>query len=363
MIGRNLCKKKKYNHSDESRLLFIEQFACYDFDSFLGAKYAKEFVERMIRDKKRKHLILNGPPGTGKKTLIRLYLQALKEQYQVRNESDFCLYFRCSSERCIQSIRTTIQSFVKSKASRDTKFIVFEDAETVSDGVQQLMRSIIDSTEKFSCILLCHDNSKIIQPLQNKSFVINMPSLTYDDLSFFLFSITKKYPLSQKSMSQEWYEDMFRVIIDINKGNIRKILNSLEYLHCYVMANNVEINKDTIKSITVLPIYEEVSKLFCYIQNRELHLAFSIFDNLLNRGFRPFDLLFHLQQYLKNDEHFQFTNPENFNKCINLLALTIPRVTQINQPRIQMISCLCHLSEVFIESKLKSKQIDDDKTK
>ena len=349
MIGRNLCKKKKYNHSDESKLLFIEQFACHDFDSFLGSNYAKSFVQRMIHDRKRKHLILNGPPGTGKKTLIRLYLQAIKEKHQVRNESDFCLYFRCSSERCIQSIRTTIQSFVKSKAFHVTKYIVFEDAETVSDGVQQLMRSIIDTTDQISCILLCHDNSKIIQPLQNKSFVINMPPLTYNDLFGFLYSITEKYPLSQKPMDPEWYEEMFRVIIEINKGNIRKILNSLEYLHCYVMSNKTEINKDTIKSITILPIYEQVTKLFFSIKKNDLNCAFSIFEDLLNRGFRSFDLLFHLQQYLKNEESFQFTDPEKFNKCINVLALTIPRVTQISQPRIQMISCLCHLCEIFAD--------------
>lgn len=341
---------------ENSKLPFVEEFSCKFFHEFKGNEFAKQFICQMIDKNKRKHFILNGPPGTGKKTLTHLYLQSLREQYDNRN--DFILYFRCSSERCIQSIRKNIQSFEKSKISdfQDsqkliTKCIVFEDAETVSDGVQQLMRAIIDKTKvkDLVCIFLSHDNSKIIQPLQNKSYVINMRALTYDDLKDLLFRIVQKYPLILKESSLQNYETIFKTLIEVNKGNIRKILNSMEYLHAYTCSHHYQmpICDNTIKSITILPIYEQVSSLFHHIQSQQFKKVCAIYNDLRERGFRTIDLLYHLQQYLKSNDQLQNEHTIQFNECINLIALYLPRITQVSQPHIQMMSCLHEMTSVF----------------
>lgn len=324
---------------------FNEKFICNSFDQFIGNKSIKNFVQSMSEQNIRSHIILNGDHGIGKKTLIRLFLESLKKYYH--NEIDYYLYFRSSSDRYINSIRSIITSFVRSKVSfneKCTKFIIFEDSENVTEGIQQIIRSIMDSTSKenLTCIFICNDMSKIIVPLRNKSIILHMNTLNYDDLREKLWS-DPHFIISDDPIV---LEEIFRNLIKIHNGNLRKIYNSLEYLYVYSINNKIT-ESNIIYSISKYPIFTEVKELFTLLKQNNLFKCIENYSTLLHIGYRPIDILLHFFQIIKVDFSFQNTEIEKCNKCLNIITNTLPKIESLEKTHIQMTSFLCEIYEIL----------------
>ncbi len=123
------------------------------------------------------HLLLIGPPGSGKTTSARYFVEALhggkKSSYFGR-----ALFLNSSDERGLEAVRSRVYPFIRSSfeslfTTNGPKVIVFDEAETLTDQAQIALRPILDmNPRKVLIIFLCNSISRIHPSIVHKFLTI-----------------------------------------------------------------------------------------------------------------------------------------------------------------------------------------------
>lgn len=186
---------------------------------------------RMSKDNAIPHLILYGPDGSGKKTIVRMLLENIFDK-SINNTIE-TTYVVNGSGNTTQDIlikqsayhiviepnnnnfdRYLIQNVVKEYAKRIPldvfqtsklfKVVLINDVENLSYYAQMSLRRTMEKYSK-TCrfIMLCNSISKLIEPLRSRSLCIRIPSPTECEIINTLLIIChdEKYQLTLKNLS------------------------------------------------------------------------------------------------------------------------------------------------------------------
>ena len=138
----------------------------------------------------RSHLLMIGPPGSGKTTSARFFVEALHGGQKSTSFFGRALFLNSSDERGLEAVRSRVYPFIRSSfdaifSSIGPKVIVFDEAETLTDQAQIALRPILDmSTEKVLIIFLCNSISRIHQSIIHKFLSIPFESPKPADFKF-----------------------------------------------------------------------------------------------------------------------------------------------------------------------------------
>ena len=117
------------------------------------------------------HLLLFGPPGSGKTTSANwLVSQIWKNQ-----KSLMCISMNAADERSLESIRQKIFPFLRASWSAITvqksapRFIILDECETLTEAAQLSLQTILDKPPQEVCvILICNSQSRIHPKLRQR---------------------------------------------------------------------------------------------------------------------------------------------------------------------------------------------------
>ena len=179
----------------------------------------------------RSHMIMIGPPGSGKTTSVKYFVEALHEKK--RSSSTIfgrALFLNSSDERGLEAVRSRVYPFVRSSfqaffpTSTAPKVIIFDEAETLTDQAQIALRPLLDeSPEKILIIFLCNSISRIHSSILHKFLIIPFEAPKTVD-----FNSRMKLILNNDSSTEiSGVDIMFR------RGDIRFfMLNPKRYKDC-----------------------------------------------------------------------------------------------------------------------------------
>ena len=262
--------------------------------------FHKEILEKLktiSSDDGMPHIIFYGNPGSGKKTLINLFLEMIFDN-SIYNLDD-SKYTVISSGNIENEVivkqsdhhiiiepnnnnfdRYLIQDIVKEYArryplcifekSRNFKMVQINNLDNLSYYAQTSLRRTIEKYSK-TCrfIMWCYSLSKVIEPLRSRCLCIHVPTQTNDELVKWTFNIAslESINFNLKTLTK---------IVDDSTGNLKNILWKLDMhkycgktTNCYQKAlynlidvimsgHNIEIIRDYVYKMMITNISSNI---------------------------------------------------------------------------------------------------------
>jgi len=258
----------------------------------------KILFELMIKEPSlRNHIILTGPPGSGKTSSAKLLVEAFYGSNSFGAKFSRALFLNSSDERGLEAVRSRVYPFIRSSLhilfQGDTKgkpkIIIFDEAETLTDQAQMALRPLLDENpNEIMIIFLCNSISRIHPSIVHKFTVIQLESPPPED---FKERYTKILSIKENNISN--IDILFR------RGDIRYFL----------------LNPDK---------KEECKNLWSTLMNARRNDIPNIFDTLLRSWmFHELAMFLYFMAYILSilsieagKEMISYTDPDFLKFCI-----------------------------------------------
>lgn len=256
-------------------MFFVDKYSPTNSDDALFHKKELDILKKMSMDESIPHIIFYGPEGSGKKTLIKLFLEMLYDS-QVHTLVDSIYKVTGSGNSSTEVVikqsnyhiviepnnnnfdRYLIQDVVKEYAKKvplgiftskkSFKTVLINNVDNLSYYAQTSLRRTM---EKYSntCrfIMWCRSLSKVIDPLKSRCYCFRINSPSDDEMFELLIRISNKENIKLT------LKDCDRIITKSN-GNIKKLLWMLQLKQIggsYLTTYDITINKIVNNIITL----------------------------------------------------------------------------------------------------------------
>ena len=150
------------------------------------------------------HLLLFGPPGSGKTTSATWIMN----QIWGNRKSLMCISMNAADERSLESIRQKVFPFLRVDWRTDTetapRFLVLDECETLTEAAQLSLQTILNTDPKHICvILICNSQSRIHPKLRQRLLKIRYDPPNRNNEVVDLFTSITRGDLRQAARKSE----------------------------------------------------------------------------------------------------------------------------------------------------------------
>lgn len=181
------------------------------------------------------HLLVKGPPGTGKTSSVMCMARQMLKDYV----KSAVLELNASDDRGIDVVRDKIKGFAHQKVQVPPgmhKLIILDEGDAMTESAQQALRMIMteySSTTRFA--IACNESSKIIEPIQSRCAIVRFTKLNDQEVIERLQVVAAKEDI-------EITEDGYEALVFTADGDMRYALNNLQA----TFAGFTIVNKDNV---------------------------------------------------------------------------------------------------------------------
>ena len=321
-------------------MFYVDKYIPTNVNDIFFHEKIYELLKIMANDVSIPHLLLHGPYGCGKKTMVNIFLQLLfgdtintikNVSYNVSGSGN-----TTTIEEFMQSFhhifiepkgnnhdRYLIHDVIKVyvgrasyniiKSKHNFKVVVINNVDIMSESVQfSLRRTIEQYSDQCRFIIISNSISKVIEPLASRCLCINVKSPDINSIIDYSFYIAKKENLDLSL-------DRLSHIITKYNGNIKNVLWLLQMFKIseYYIDNII----DNFNQIKLL--FEKINVNFDYteyVYDIKYHNENNIFmykniNRYINKiGNSIYDFIIkNIKKYLSTDIYNKYYNtPQNF---------------------------------------------------
>lgn len=321
---------------------WIEKYRPLVLNDVVGNPEIVEQLRQVAKYGNMPHLILVGPPGTGKTTSV----MALAHELLGDNFKKATLEMNASDDRGIDMVRDKIKSFANIKLNlpeKRHKIIILDEADSMTATAQQALRIIISdysNTTRFA--LACNDSTKLIEPIQSRCTLLRFSKLTKEQIKERLLTIIKNENIP-------YDEGGLKAIVDTSDGDMRYALNNLQS----TFAGYGFLNHENVYKIVDIPRPEILLNIIKTMEAEKLQDALNAAENLVDEGYTVIDIVSNIGRIIQENERFHEKQKLNLLKI--LTEFKIRMLEGINS-KIQLYGFISSLYEEI--NKTKKMEVD-----
>lgn len=269
---------------DNSTLPWVEKFRPQNLNEVISHENIISTLKKLIKKNQFPHLLLSGPPGTGKTSAI---MACARELYG-NNYSIMVLDINASEERGIEVVRNKIKNFISTKGvflnknSSTFKLVILDEADAMTADAQSMLVSVIEKfTINVRFCLICNYIKKISPRIQSRCTIFKFSPLSKAD-------ITKKLNDISSKMNLQISKDGIDTIIKISRGDMRKVLNILQATS---MAYDV-INSKNVTNCIGYPTSDHMNDILSSLLNDSYKKCYNNVNSLISKnGYSLMDII------------------------------------------------------------------------
>jgi replication factor C subunit 3/5 len=288
-------------------LPWVEKFRPQHLGEIISNKEIIQTLKEYVKKKYLPHLLICGPSGTGKTSVI---ISTAKELYK-DNFGVMTMHINASEERGIEVIRNKVKEFVVTKSFNPNdvafKLVILDEADAMTISAQGMLRRMIeDFTGTARFCLICNKLKNIDPAIQSRCTNFRFAPLKSDD-------ILKRIQQICKDMKIKYNDDGLRLIIKVSNGDMRKVLNNLQSI--YMAYRN--ISSQNVSKCIGYPTYEEIENIYKIIFNKEYSIALKeINEIIVENQYLLLDIINEIHLKLRKDLTMNNITKDKFCKVI-----------------------------------------------
>nr|WCZ58474.1 replication factor C subunit 2 [Andalucia godoyi] len=308
---------------------WIEKYRPQTLEDVVGNEEAVSRLRIIAREGNMPHLILSGPPGTGKTTSILCLARAmLGDSYK-----EAVLELNASDDRGINVIRNKVKSFAQKKVTLPVgvhKVIILDEADSMTTEAQQALRRIMEiyaPTTRFA--LACNTSSKVIEPIQSRCAILRYSRLSDVEMLKRIMEVVELEKV-------QYTNDGLKSLLEVADGDLRGAMNVMQ--SC--VAGLGVITSENIYRVADQPHPKTVVKMIECCKIGDLCGAYDLMHALLSKGYSAMDMVQTFFRVVKNSNDY---NEEMKLAFIREIAATHARVAEGVDSPLQMDAMLARL--------------------
>jgi replication factor C subunit 2/4 len=214
---------------------WVEKYRPKNLDDIVQQNEIVSVLKNTLLTGELPHLLLHGPPGTGKTSTI---LAMCMELFGPKIIYDRIIELNASDDRGISIVRNKILTFAKMSIGNkdpnypcpDFKIIILDEADAMTSEAQAALRKVMEERSKITRFcFICNYSNQILGPISSRCMTFRFKPICENIMIDKLKTISKteKIVVNNKCLKK---------IAEISKGDVRKgimILQNLKYVSKY----------------------------------------------------------------------------------------------------------------------------------
>jgi replication factor C subunit 3/5 len=252
-------------------LPWVEKYRPSSLQQLVAHEDIIRTIERMMEKRQLPHMLLHGPPGTGKTSTITALAKTMyKEKYK-----SMTLELNASDARGIDVVRDQIKTFVSVKqlfgssggaADGQPKLVILDEADNMTNVAQFALRRMIEQyAPNARFILICNFSSRIIPALQSRCTKLRFGPLTNEQISGRV-----RYVADCEKV--EVTPDGVEAIVQVGGGDMRRVLNVFQTTS---MGHSI-VDANAIYASTGVPHPQDIDHFLKTLLNSSIAFATSV---------------------------------------------------------------------------------------
>jgi DNA polymerase III delta prime subunit len=268
------------NHS-----LWVEKYRPSTLDGYIGNEAIKNKFAQYIAKNDIPHLLLVGPPGTGKTTAAKILTTAIDADVMFLNASD---------DNNIETVRGKIRNFASTIGMAPLKIIVLDEFDGFSRAGQEALRNLMERySQNTRFILTANYAERISEPIISRVQLCRIEPPSIKDVCVHVAKILKTENIT-------YTPAVIKLMTDTYFPDIRKVLNELQ-LHVtdgeVILEATQAVNNDVkVKIIELLKTGVDHKKTFTDIRQLVANAQIRDFTDIFRALFDRVD------EYMKPDK-------------------------------------------------------------